>query len=123
MKALHGITAAVLLASAALIAFAADDKPRAPGGGKRCGQRQQDAPLYDVRFLFKTEVPAHPFDVVLGRATDKSITASVLAYADREGVIAYGTKASAPTTCSQSVAAAAYSTATITSTSTPSATE
>ncbi len=36
-------------------------------------------------------VPAHPIDVILGRPTQNSITASVLAYQDAEGYIEYGT--------------------------------
>ncbi|MCX6080995.1 MAG: metallophosphoesterase [Chloroflexi bacterium] len=36
------------------------------------------------------EVPAHPIDVILGRPTDKSITASVLTYQDAEGYLEYG---------------------------------
>jgi hypothetical protein len=35
-------------------------------------------------------VPAHPIDVILGRPTQNSITASVLAYQDVEGYIEYG---------------------------------
>ena len=60
------------------------------------GQDQRDAAVGDVSLLFKTDVPAHPLDVVLGRPTKNSITASVLAYADREGVIKYGKKTGAP---------------------------
>ncbi|MEK0446184.1 MAG: hypothetical protein RLZZ399_1505 [Verrucomicrobiota bacterium] len=54
--------------------------------------RPEDAPLDDARFLFKTEVPAHPLDVVLGRPSARSVTVSVLAYEDREGRIEYGTE-------------------------------
>jgi hypothetical protein len=35
-------------------------------------------------------VPAHAVDVVLGRPTDQSVTASVLAFQDGEGVIEFG---------------------------------
>jgi hypothetical protein len=59
------------------------------GGAKGGPQRPQDAPLDDVRFLFKTEVPPHPFDLLLGRPTATSVTASVLAYEDREGLIQF----------------------------------
>lgn len=38
---------------------------------------------------FKTDVPAHPFDIVLVRPTRDSITVSVVASADEEGSIAY----------------------------------
>jgi hypothetical protein len=36
---------------------------------------------------FHTEVPAHPFDIVLVNPTPKSVTASVVAYADTEGYL------------------------------------
>lgn len=80
-----------------MVVFSADEKPRGPGGGgKGGGKRPPDGAIDDPRFLFKTDVPAHPLDVVLGRPTNNSITASVLAYADRDGLIAYGPKAGAP---------------------------
>ncbi len=41
---------------------------------------------------FRTEVPAHPVDLILGRPTKKAITLSVLAYEDTEGYAAYGTQ-------------------------------
>ena len=77
--------------------LSAQDKPKAPGqgqggGGRRGGgggPRPEDAPADDVRFIFKTEVPAHQLDVVLGRPTNHSVTASVLAYSDCEGVIEF----------------------------------
>lgn len=47
--------------------------------------------ITDAGQLFKTEVPAHPLDVVLGRPTQHTVTASVLSYSDREGLIEYGT--------------------------------
>jgi len=93
MRAPHFLAGAALIAAVSLLAISADEKPRSD---KRGGQRPQDAPLDDVRFIFKTEVPAHPLDVVLGRPTKNSVTASVLAYADREGVIQFGPKAGAP---------------------------
>jgi len=65
--------------------------PDAPGSGKREGPSAGNAPITDVRFLFKTEVPAHPLDLILCRPTADSVTASVLSYADREGYIDYGT--------------------------------
>lgn len=37
--------------------------------------------------LMRTEVPAHDVDLILGRPTDRTITFSVLAYAEREGSI------------------------------------
>ncbi|MBI3880590.1 MAG: metallophosphoesterase [Verrucomicrobia bacterium] len=41
---------------------------------------------------FRTEVPAHPVDLILGRPTKNEVTLSVLAYADTEGYVAYGTQ-------------------------------
>jgi hypothetical protein len=66
--------------------------------------RPEDAPADDVRFLFKTEVPAHAVDVVLGRPTQNSVTASVLAYADAEGVLEYGISGAELSTKTQPVA-------------------
>jgi 3',5'-cyclic AMP phosphodiesterase CpdA len=91
----------MLLALGATGVFA-EDKQKGPGpgqgggGGRRGGAgglKPEDAPADDVRFIFKTEVPAHPFDVVLGRPTNHSVTASVLAYEDCEGVIEFSPKA------------------------------
>ncbi len=38
------------------------------------------------------DVPAHPFDLVLGRPTTDGVTASVLCYQEMEGCLAYGTQ-------------------------------
>jgi len=81
---------AAFILGASLLAISAEDK-------RRGGQRPQDVPLDDVRSIFKTDVPAHLLDIVLGRPTNNSVTASVLSYADAEGVIGYGTKPGAPT--------------------------
>ena len=99
MRVAYFVTAAALIASASLIAFSADEKPRGPGGGKdgqRKGGKGGDVPIEELANLFRTDVPAHPLDIVLARPTKNSITAKVLAYADREGVIQYGPKAGAP---------------------------
>ena len=70
--------------------------PAAPEVANRGGQRGpqrppgQDAAVDDVRFLFKTDVPAHPLDMVLGRPTANSITASIVSYQDRKGMLEYG---------------------------------
>ena len=76
-------------------------KPRGPGqaGGERKGGkggRGGDQPVENLADLFRTDVPAPPLDLVLGRPTKNSITASVLAYSDREGIIQYGPKVGAP---------------------------
>ena len=65
-----------------LTASAAEDQPAHKGGGSR--QPVMSSPCNDV--------PAHPFDLVLGRPTGDSVTLSVLAYQDTEGCIAYGTQ-------------------------------
>jgi hypothetical protein len=44
----------------------------------------------DVRSLFKTDVPNHEVDVILGRPTDSSVTVSVCAYREVEGIVEYG---------------------------------
>lgn len=59
------------------------------GEGRGKGERRGGGPPG----IFKTEVPARSHDIVLGRPTDDTITFSILAYADAEGYIAYGTDA------------------------------
>jgi len=94
VRTAHFIASAALIAGVSLLAFSADDKP--PGkDGKGKGGKGRDVPIEDLASLFRTEVPEHPLDVVLGRPTKNSITASVLAYSDREGVIHFGPKAGA----------------------------
>lgn len=78
--------AAILLVGAS--SFAADEQSPVTRGG-----RDGEVPIENLASLFHTDVPAHPLDIVLGRPTKDSITASVLAYADREGLIRYGTQA------------------------------
>ena len=88
MTTLQRIVTSALILSVSLLAFSADEKPRGPGGvkdGQKKGPKDRDVPIEDLASLFRTDVPAHPLDVVLGRPTKNSITASVLAYADREG--------------------------------------
>ena len=98
MRTAHFFGGLTIIAGVSLLAFSADDKPRGPGGGKdgqTKGPPGRDVPIEDLASLFRTEVPAHALDVLLGRPTKNSITASVLAYADREGVIQFGPKAGA----------------------------
>jgi hypothetical protein len=42
---------------------------------------------------FSLAVPDHPYDLILGRPEKDSVTASVLAYQDMEGLLAYGFRA------------------------------
>lgn len=49
----------------------------------------------DASQSLSLDVPAHPVDVVLGRPTQRSITASVLAYQDGEVYIAFDTQSGA----------------------------
>ncbi|MCX6873107.1 MAG: metallophosphoesterase [Verrucomicrobia bacterium] len=55
--------------------------------GRKGGSRQP------VQTSKCNDVPAHPFDLILGRPTAKSVTVSVLSYDDVEGLLAYGTEA------------------------------
>jgi hypothetical protein len=100
MRAARIITAAALIAGASLAALLADEEPRGPGGereGQRKGGRGGNAPIEDLASLFRTDVPTHPLDVILARPTKFSVTVSVLAFADREGIIQYGPNAGTPT--------------------------
>ena len=47
---------------------------------------------------FNVAVPAHPYDLILARPENNSITLSVLAYRGMEGYVAYGTQSGAYTT-------------------------
>jgi hypothetical protein len=61
----------------------AGGKKRGPGGE---GQGESRMPT----LAFRTEVPAHPLDIILGRPTQDAITVSVLSYEGFEGYITYG---------------------------------
>jgi len=63
------------------------EKPRKGGKG---GQQKDEIKMPTP--AFRTEVPAHDYDLILGRPTKSNITLSVLAYEEREGYVAYGTK-------------------------------
>ena len=70
--------------SYACVALAAPEGKR---GGRGKGNKEQPTQNSECN-----NVPAHPFDVVLGRPTRDSVTVGVLAYQDAEGCIAYGTQ-------------------------------
>jgi hypothetical protein len=60
-------------------------------GGGNGGEKARDTTEEAPKGEFHTDVPDHPFDIVLGRPTPSSITASVLFYADAEGCLYWGT--------------------------------
>ena len=62
----------------------------APEGGR--GGRDKGGKGQPTQNSACNNVPAHPFDLVLGRPTRDSVTLSVLAYQDIEACIAYGTQ-------------------------------
>ncbi|MCX6368342.1 MAG: metallophosphoesterase [Armatimonadetes bacterium] len=55
------------------------------GGGGIQGRRQGGPPV-----VYRTEVPVHDYDMVVGRVTKTSATVSVLCYTDSEGSLVYG---------------------------------
>ena len=69
----------LFLLSACIAVCAADDQPARKGGSRK--------PVQDSS---RSDIPAHPFDVILGRPTTSTITVSVLCNADTDGWIAYG---------------------------------
>ncbi len=78
---------AVLLAAVLVIgASAPEDKRKGSKGGQGKGEVRMPTPA------FRTDVPAHDYDLILGRPTKSSVTLSVLTYEDREGFLVYGTK-------------------------------
>lgn len=62
----------------------------ADGGNRKGGSRQP------VQASCCNDVPAHPFDLILGRPTADSVTVSVLCYEDSDGTIAYGAERGKP---------------------------
>ncbi|MEI8107702.1 MAG: metallophosphoesterase [Verrucomicrobiota bacterium] len=90
----------LLVTCLAVVGFSQDVNRVGPGGGKdgsRKGGNGGDVSIEELAKLFRTDVPEHSLDVVLGRPGKRSITASVLSYRDQEGVIEYGNKAGAMT--------------------------
>ncbi|MBL9201535.1 MAG: metallophosphoesterase [Opitutaceae bacterium] len=64
--------------------FAAEEPRR--GGKKGGGQGGGRLPT----LLFRTDVPARPLDVILGRPTAEGATLSILSYEGAEGYVAFG---------------------------------
>ncbi len=62
--------------------------PRADNSNLRPNARQTDP---NEPPPFRTEVPDHPLDVILGRPTASSVTLSIVSYDDAEGFVTYGT--------------------------------
>ena len=84
-------------------AFAADGAAaprqgeRRPGPeveGKRSGGKGEGRL---PTLAFRTEVPAHAVDLILGRPTADSVTLSILSYEGVEGLVAFGSEVSALT--------------------------
>jgi hypothetical protein len=73
-------------ASAGLLALSVvlSAQPAGPGGKRGGGEGRMPT------LAFRTEVPAQPVDLILGRPTAAAVTLSVLSYAEREGYVAYG---------------------------------
>ena len=75
------LTLILLLACGFVTAQDAGNKQGRKGGSKQPAQTSKC-----------NDVPAHPFDLILGRPTATSVTVSVLSYDDVDGLIAYGTE-------------------------------
>ncbi|MCE2804823.1 MAG: metallophosphoesterase [Gemmataceae bacterium] len=67
-------------------------KGETQGKGKGKGQGKTGGPKHE----FAGPAPAHPVDLILSRPTDRSITASVMAYTDLEARIDFGPGKTAP---------------------------
>ncbi len=77
------VLTAILLLSASSQTMARQPADRAKQGGK------DGRGLISQMNAFHTEVPAHPFDIVLVRPTSTSIAASVITSADTDGFIEF----------------------------------
>ena len=71
-----------LVVCATVAVRAADERPPRKGGPRQAIQTSKCS-----------DVPAHDFDLILGRPGSNAVTVSVLCYAAAEGCIAYGTQA------------------------------
>lgn len=60
------------------------------GKPKQKNPRNQQPDRQSQLAVFHTDVPEHPFDIILGRPTREAITVSILAYRDMEGAVEYG---------------------------------
>jgi len=86
-------TTRLLIAAIAALALTAgvvaQDRPRGRRGpDTTASQRGQPR---GPRGEFRTDVPEHAVDLILGRPTASSVTLSVLAYTDTKAYVAYGT--------------------------------
>lgn len=76
----------LLIVAASSLALA---QSRPPGGGKRGPGDEGRGEARMPTLAFRTEVPEHPVDIILGRPTDSSVVASILCYQESEGQLAY----------------------------------
>ncbi|MDX2060925.1 MAG: YHYH protein [Gemmatimonadales bacterium] len=65
-----------------------NDLPARKGAGAGGSNQRQTDPSEPPPF--HTEVPVHPYDIVLGRPTDHSVTISLVCYDDAEAFFSYG---------------------------------
>ncbi len=88
MKRIIAICAVAAALAVALLAVgnAQQQRPRQDRGQRQDGGRQMQD-----NGEARTDVPAHPWDIILGRPTRDSITLSVLAYQPLDGFIEYET--------------------------------
>ncbi|HAM71875.1 MAG TPA: hypothetical protein DCM86_09555, partial [Verrucomicrobiales bacterium] len=66
--------------------LAGDSSPSSPGpSGSRVADEGRRGGIRMPTPAFRTEVPSHPVDLILGRPSPHGVTVSVLSYADSEG--------------------------------------
>jgi predicted phosphodiesterase len=91
MRPTKALLAAAVVGVALIAAVSAQDRQsRQSGAGADAPASQRSRPR-GPQGEFRTSVPAHAVDIILGRPTGSSITLSVLAYADTKAYVAYGT--------------------------------
>lgn len=82
MRTSFAFRAALAILCVNAVLTAAEDK-------RKNEKRKPDQPTQNSKC---NDVPAHPFDAVLSRPTANSVTLSLLAYQDAEGLVEYGTQ-------------------------------
>ena len=93
------VATAIALGLMAAQAFA-EERTAAPPAGERRTRPEAEGKRGGGKgegrlptLAFRTEVPAHAVDLILGRPTNDSVTASILSYEGVEGFVAFGKEA------------------------------
>jgi hypothetical protein len=91
MKPRNALLMASLAGLALVTVVVAQDRPPRRNADRPDVPASQRVQPRGPQGEFRTDVPQHSVDVIIGRPTNTSVTVSVLSYADAKAVVAYGT--------------------------------